>query len=71
MKQIKNNWTCGKCDQIEQKSKGEVIPKHFRTCPKRSRDDMLKTFIKEWDSNPENAMKNAMIWMKQDRKGGD
>ena len=29
------NWICGKCYQEENHLKGEPIPKHFRTCPKR------------------------------------
>lgn len=29
-------WQCGKCDQEKSGSKGEVIPEHFRTCPKRN-----------------------------------
>ena len=29
-------WRCGKCDQEKLKLGGEVIPEHFRTCPKRT-----------------------------------
>lgn len=30
----KEDFTCGKCEQKKRGLKGEVIPEHFRTCPK-------------------------------------
>lgn len=32
-------WSCGKCYQIKNNLKGEPIPEHFRTCPKRGMTD--------------------------------
>lgn len=29
------NWVCGKCYQETFENPGELIPCHFRTCPKR------------------------------------
>ena len=33
---VKQEWRCGKCDQIAQGITAftNIIPKHFRTCPK-------------------------------------
>lgn len=31
-------WTCGKCYQLTLENPGELIPNHFRTCPKREQE---------------------------------
>ena len=47
------SWACGKCDREKRKIKGDIIPEHFRTCPKRKSMTTNETLIEKaksiWD----------------------
>lgn len=41
------SWACGKCDREKRKIKGDIIPEHFRTCPKRKSMTTNETLIEK------------------------